>query len=259
MKNNEQINIAIITLDSLRYDVTLALDLPNFRKLLLKSGMKRWAKVYSHGTFTLPSHIALFQSGMFPCSEAEGVEFPYNRKGKYVFKPTLSWNGHVESLYELPEAENIVRGFEKIGYRTIGVGGVNWFNNKFKTSDFWGKLYFQDFYWKEEFSEKNPKSFEEQIDFIRPILEKVEDPLFYFHNVSSTHHPFCNFPNTVMGQAQSLKYVDHHIMDLIDIIPKPLHLFICSDHGECFGEDGIWGHAKYHEKVMEVPMLSVFL
>jgi glucan phosphoethanolaminetransferase (alkaline phosphatase superfamily) len=30
---------------------------------------------------------------------------------------------------------------------------------------------------------------------------------------------------------------------------------VTADHGECFGEDGLWGHAIYHPKIMHVPLL----
>jgi hypothetical protein len=29
---------------------------------------------------------------------------------------------------------------------------------------------------------------------------------------------------------------------------------MCADHGECFGEEGFYGHSFYHPKVFEVPM-----
>jgi glucan phosphoethanolaminetransferase (alkaline phosphatase superfamily) len=30
---------------------------------------------------------------------------------------------------------------------------------------------------------------------------------------------------------------------------------VTADHGECLGEQGLYGHAFHHEKVMEVPLL----
>ena len=32
-------------------------------------------------------------------------------------------------------------------------------------------------------------------------------------------------------------------------------VLICSDHGDCWGEDGLWEHGIFHEKVLEVPLI----
>jgi arylsulfatase A-like enzyme len=42
--------------------------------------------------------------------------------------------------------------------------------------------------------------------------------------------------------------------ELIEALPRPLWLVIMADHGDCMGEDGLWGHSFYHPKVMEIPM-----
>ena len=44
------------------------------------------------------------------------------------------------------------KGFEKAGYRTIGIGGVGWFDTTIETSKFWATDYFQEFYWNHSFS-----------------------------------------------------------------------------------------------------------
>jgi hypothetical protein len=32
-------------------------------------------------------------------------------------------------------------------------------------------------------------------------------------------------------------------------------VIICADHGDCWGEDGLWEHGVSHEKTLEVPLL----
>jgi glucan phosphoethanolaminetransferase (alkaline phosphatase superfamily) len=80
-------------------------------------------------------------------------------------------------------------------------------------------------------------------------------PVFFFLNCPSTHTPYCVNGRSLDGQGKALQYVDAHIPTLIDLMPKPCHCFILADHGDCFGEDGLWGHNLYHEKVMEVPFI----
>jgi hypothetical protein len=29
----------------------------------------------------------------------------------------------------------------------------------------------------------------------------------------------------------------------------------CADHGDCWGESGLWEHSVFHEKVFEVPLM----
>ena len=36
---------------------------------------------------------------------------------------------------------------------------------------------------------------------------------------------------------------------------RPTTVVVTADHGECLGEEGLYGHAFHHEKVMEVPLL----
>ena len=58
-------------------------------------------------------------------------------------------------------------------------------------------------------------------------------------------------------QSQSLQYIDTLFKDLLYIISNRQEgtiMVVCSDHGDCFGEDGLYGHGFYHEKVMEVPI-----
>ena len=35
----------------------------------------------------------------------------------------------------------------------------------------------------------------------------------------------------------------------------PRAVIVCADHGDCWGEDGLWEHGVSHEKTLEVPLL----
>lgn len=221
---------------------------------------KGWYKVGAHGTYTLPAHISMFHAGMLPSINDPTAPPLYNRNKLSLFKATLNWTRNKAALYPTPEADNLIVGFQQLGYRTIGIGGVHWFDDRFQTSRALWTDYFKEFFWSPDFSEENPNGFENQIALSREVLtDRDERPLFFFMNVASTHAPYRGLPRRVESQARCLEYIDLHLERLVSLLPKPLHLVIVGDHGDCFGEEGMWGHGFYHPKVMEVPMLSLEL
>ena len=135
--NFPQDNFVIVTLDSLRYDVAAKANTPNIRKLFKQYGVD-WVKTGAQGTYTLVSHISLFHVGTFPCDNRSEIPAPYNRKKEKLFQARLPWDEKrkIPVRYPTPDAPNVVKGFEQLGYRTIGVGGVEWFSTKFATSNF---------------------------------------------------------------------------------------------------------------------------
>lgn len=247
-------NITFITLDSLRWDTLVAAKTPNIAERIHAVGA-RWHKVYAQGTYTLPVHVALFQDGHLPSNDLDPNEDKdYSRRNfNRVFNISLGWNKERNAKFKVPEAENLIKGFEKLGYTTIGIGGVGWFRTDFKTTSLWNQ-YFQRFYWSESFHEKNPDAFEKQLDFIIPKIKEASSPLLYFHNIPSMHVP-CRGNNTQQGQVQALEYVDSHINKLFEVLPKPNTVFLFSDHGTCFGEEGLVAHGFYHPLVLQVPMV----
>jgi arylsulfatase A-like enzyme len=59
-------------------------------------------------------------------------------------------------------------------------------------------------------------------------------------------------------QRQCAEYLDQRMGDLLDCFiarGRPTTVVVTADHGECLGEQGLFGHAFHHEKVMEVPLL----
>ena len=241
-------NFLILTLDACRYDTAIKAHTPNFNYY------SRWHLCYSRAIYTLPSHIAFFQSGHLP-NYYEG-RYAYNSRP--FFRANLEWTVHRNPMYVVPESENLIQGFRKLDYRTIGVGGVGWFNMEYETSALWNN-YFDEFYRYRTFSELDLNGFENQIKFLRTLLLQEEKKLFLFVNVAATHFPYRNIEGHE-GQIKALEYIDEHINKLLNLLPRPIHCFIFSDHGEVFGEDGLEdGHRTYHLKVMEVPMMDFIL
>lgn len=252
-------NFAIITIDSLRCD-SLEISKTPILDEYLRTKDKKWHPVWAQGTYTLPSHIALFRDGHFPSDETSDYGRGYKRRGGFRwFAPKLPWNKRRDVMYPIPDnSPNIPKGFSMMGYNTVGIGGVGWFADSFKTSAFWQGEYFDDFFWNPFFREDHNNSFEHQIKKVKQLKRqgRLNAPLFFFLNISSTHIP-CRGNKTVKGQADAMEYVDSHIMEVIKELPRPLHLWIMADHGTCLGDDGLVGHGFYHPKIMRVPLVSV--
>ena len=58
-------------------------------------------------------------------------------------------------------------------------------------------------------------------------------------------------------QRMAAEFLDGRLPGLFSSIPVNTLVVLCGDHGECFGEDGYWGHGVNHPKVLEVP-LAIF-
>lgn len=58
-------------------------------------------------------------------------------------------------------------------------------------------------------------------------------------------------------QIDAVRYVDGLIPRLRDAVPDGTWLTVTSDHGECFGEGGFFGHGPMvHDAVFEVPFVE---
>lgn len=123
-----------------------------------------------------------------------------------------------------------------------------------------------------------------QIDFLTEELD-LSRPFFGFINFGETHAPYTfrgkpkpdlypmdasqmRWPPVERGpvgaeaphfthQREAVEFLDERIARLFAGLPPSTIVVLCGDHGECFGEDGYWGHGVSHPKVFEVP-LSIF-
>jgi hypothetical protein len=113
-------DVLLLTLDTLRYDVAHELWItnrtPHFRELLPHG----WEKRHSPGSFTYAAHAALF-AGFFPTPATPGkhprpfaVQFPGSETA-------------TEQTYTF-DTPDIVTGFAQLGYHTLCIGGVGFFN-----------------------------------------------------------------------------------------------------------------------------------
>lgn len=253
-------SVLFVTLDSCRYDLFMESEARNIKAL----GPVH--RTMAPGNFTYSSHSAMFLG--FTPGDPQIKEPWFNPKFGKIFKMAgPAFPGKGGELFEL-HGRNIMDGFENIGYHTIGTGAAGWFDNETET----GKLLTEDF--RSYFYAGNTFSLRRQLAWIAGELSGATSPVFLFLNVGETHVPYyfdgapwspeinpCipfgtenDRDECVRRQQGALAFVDRELHPLLDAFAKST-VFICSDHGDCWGEDGLWEHGIHHEKVYEVPLI----
>lgn len=263
-------NFLLCTFDSCRYDTYVAAKTP----VLDRYGEAR--RAYTHGTYTFPAHQSMF-AGFLPHVFEE--EAYYNRFVRQLWcvknRPAAA-----EPLVSFPRGtRTILHGFNDRGYRTLGVAAMGWFMRTSPLRDG-----FQSF-------EKTETDAAGQVQLVCAQLARLKgQPFFAFINFGEAHRPYTcrGLPElpperrrelgdvrnrTTKGvrqqgwtfmedifrrQVACVGYLDSQMGELLDRFDRvgiSATVVVCGDHGECLGEDGLYGHGFYHPKVMEVPML----
>jgi hypothetical protein len=247
-------DVLMVTLDALRYDVACeamaAGRTPNLEAFLPDG---RWQLRHTPGNFTYSAHQAFF-AGFLPTPV---------QPGRHPRLFALRFSGSVTTgddtlVFDSPD---IVSGFAGLGYHTLCIGGVGFFN---KENPLGNVLpgYFAESHWSRSFGVTDPDSTENQVALAERLLGDLpeEKRLFLFLNVSALHQPNCIFApgakdDSKETQSLALEYVDRHIPKLFMAMRKraPLLVLIFSDHGTAYGEGGFVGHRVSHETVWNVP------
>lgn len=248
-------DILFVCLDTLRYDAAKEEEERGGTPVLNAYGP--WKKCHAPGNFTLPSHMAMF-AGYLP-SPAEYVPLMERER---LFAPKTVGMGEKRSQYSFCfEEATFVQGLEKVGYDTICIGGVGFFNKQSELSRVMPG-YFKESYWRPAFRCTVKESPVHQVDFaIRKLQEK--DPkqrVMMYINVSAIHYPNYFYgkgtkTDNIETHHAALRYVDHELERLFAAFQKRNDTFVivCSDHGTCYGEDGYQFHCHSHEIVNTVP------
>jgi hypothetical protein len=261
----------LVTWDSCRYDVFCDACTPTLDRY--GSARRAWAMA----TYTLPAHQAMF-AGFLP-HVFEPLPF-YNRFVQQLWRISHR-NLNVKPLVTFPEGRGgIVTGFRRRGYATLGVAAMDWFAKPSPLQE--------GFEW---FRVTGTRA-RDQIDMLCEQIGRRgrRRPCFAFVNFGETHSPFwhegmAHVPDPggdrmslgrlfnasgVRDPSQSLdhdlwrrqrrsaEYLDGQMTRLLDCFVargRPTTVVVTADHGECLGEEGLYGHAFHHEKVMEVPLL----
>jgi hypothetical protein len=162
---------------------------------------------------------------------------------------------------------NIIEGFRRLGYLTVGTGSVRWFNPDLPA----GRVLTQDF---ERYFFAGDYRLKEQVEFVQGALAGASGPVFAFINVGETHVPYYHrdapwsearnpcVPYTDTNDADEcrvrqtgcLEYADRELAPLLAHFAGA-NTIVCADHGDAWGEGGFWEHSIHHEKVYEVPLL----
>ena len=253
-------DILFVTLDSCRYDTFLAADAPNLKAI----GPLHRAHSPSH--FTYGAHAAFF-AGFTPGIAGRAEPF-VNPKFAKIFKMQEGgFPGHSDAYLSL-QGRNVVDGLKNKGYRAIGSGAVGWFNDATPT----GKALTADF--DAFFFAGNSFSLRRQLAWIDAQMAGTVGPKFVFINIGETHVPYYHedapwdpahnpcqpFSNTNDAQTcrarqrACLEFVDRELAPLLTRFDNGT-VVVCADHGDCWGEDGLWEHGIHHEKTLEVPLL----
>ncbi len=248
-------HILFVCIDSLRYDVAFEEQESGGTPVLNRYG--RWKKCQAPGNFTYPSHQAMF-AGFFPIEE--GV---CNMKKR----ETLFFSADIGMGRKAPEGSYSFRGATWIeglareGYDTYCIGGVSFFD---KRTDV-GRVmpsYFKHSYWKPSFGCRVQESAGHQIQFAVRRLEQMtgDTNILMYLNISALHYPNYFYTDgektdSRASHAAALRYVDGQLEKLFAAFCKKGKTFVicCSDHGTCYGEDGVWYHGINHPIVLTVP------
>jgi len=249
-----------ITLDTLRYDVAAdMLDAgrtPNLAALLPGG---RWERRHSPGSFTYAAHAAFF-AGFLPTPAAPGT---------HVRPFALEFGGSTTlgvTTAVLPGA-SVPEGLAALGYRTVCVGGVGFFNLQNPLGRALPGL-FAEQVWEPRFGVTDLDSTGHQLRWAADWLERLEasERAFVFVNVSAIHQPNRGYlggaaEDSVASHGEALAYVDGQLPTLFDALRHRggAVCVVCADHGTCYGEDGYEGHRVGHPAVWTVPYAEFLL
>jgi hypothetical protein len=254
--------VLFITLDSCRFDTFEAAGAPNLK------AVAPFHKAQAPSYFTYASHSAMFV-GFTPGLAGAAQPLLDPKFGKLFKIVGAGHPGKGTEGYELV-GRNIVDGFRRAGYTTIGTAAMGWFDPQTATgahlSDSFEHFHFAGAYYLRQ-----------QMEWVQSRLAEASGDTFTFVNVGETHVPYwhegatwsaddnpCRPFQTVdrsadcrVRQTACLEYADRLLAPLLH-----QHLddtiIVCGDHGDCWGEDGLWEHGVMHPMTTTVPLVIRF-
>lgn len=253
-------NILLMTLDTLRYDVARdALNegrTPNFAAVLPGGA---WEQRHTPGSFTYAAHQAFF-AGFLPTP----ADSPHHPR---LFAASFPGSETIAEATCLLDAPDIVTGLAGLGYHTICIGGVGFFNKRSPLGNVLPGL-FAESHWNPTLGVTDPRSTENQITLAAAILDQLptDRRTFLFLNISAIHQPNRFYlggaeADSLETHAAALAYVDTQLPKLWAPFRRrgPTLCIACSDHGTAYGEDGYTGHRLAHPVVWTVPYAEFIL
>ncbi|WP_182085670.1 sulfatase-like hydrolase/transferase [Aureimonas sp. ME7] len=255
-------HVLFVTLDSCRYDTFAAGAAPNIK------AVAPLHKAQSPSYFTYGSHSAMFV-GFTPGISGAAQPLLDPKFGKLFKIVGAGHPGKGTEGYELV-GRNIVDGFRRLGYTTIGTAAMGWFDPATVTGGHLSDS-FEHFFYAGAYYLGN------QMAWVNERLAEAEGNTFTFVNVGETHVPYwhegapwsaddnpCHPFQTVdrssecrSRQTACLEFADRLLAPLIERHMDGT-IIICGDHGDCWGEDGLWEHGIMHPMTTTVPLLIRF-
>jgi hypothetical protein len=253
-------DVLFATIDTLRYDVTrdaLARGRTPNLAAVLPGGL--WEERHSPGNFTYAAHQAFF-AGFLPTPVAPG-------KHPRPFALRFPGSERIGEATCVLDAPDIVTGLAGLGYHTVCIGGVGFFNKRSPLGNVLPGL-FAESHWAPELEVTEPRSTENQVALAESALGRIPRSrrVFLFVNISDVHQPNYFYlegalRDSIASHASALAYVDRHLPRLFAALAQrgPALAIVCSDHGTAYGEDGYEGHRLGHPVVWTVPYAEFVL
>ena len=255
-------SILFITLDSCRYDTFREARAPHLKSV----GPLHAAMAPAH--FTFASHQAMFV-GFTPGVAAAAEPYTNPRHGKFF--RLVGPVPYRPRDFMVLEGPNIIQGLKRLGYLTLGTGGVSWFNPATPA----GRTLTRDFH--HYYYPGNSYSLPQQVAWAeRQLRSARRRRVLLFINVGETHIPYYHQgaawsseenpcvafnPDNANDAARCharqtacLEFADAHLGAILEPF-RQANILLCGDHGDAWGEDGLWGHGFHHPKVLEVPLV----
>ena len=248
-------HILFVCIDSLRFDIAYEEEKNGGIPILNRYGS--WRKCQAAGNFTYPSHQAMF-AGFLPIDEEINE---MKKREKLFFSADIGMGRKAPEEAFLFSQPTWVQGLADIGYETYCIGGLSFFDKRTQIGSVMPS-YFQHSYWNPSFGCQVKDSAKNQIDFVLKKLSMIDDnkKIMMYINICAIHYPnyFYSTDETkdsVNTHRLALRYVDSQLGRLFDGFAKKGNTFVicCSDHGTCYGEDGVWYHGINHPIVNTVP------
>ncbi len=254
-------SVLFVTLDSCRYDTFAGANVPAMRRV----GPLHRAQAPSY--FTFASHAAMF-AGFTPGVATVAAPL-VNPKFAKIFKLAgPSFPGKGSEGFAL-EGRNIIDGFKRLGYLTLGSGAVGWFDPSAPASQLllgeFDEFYYPGYSW----------SLPRQLEWIDDRLtQRRGTPIFLFLNIGETHVPYYHegapwsrgdnpcVPFQMVDRSADCRFRQRACLEFVDGALAPLlqrfsaaTIVVCADHGDCWGEDGVWEHGVSHPMTLTVPLI----
>ena len=276
-------NIVVVTLDCCRFDTAARANTPTLDSL----GPLR--KAVTPGSFTLPAHMAFFSGYLPNVINLPHIDY-YSRESRQLWRLSRAKQKPRDTYWLGLEGDTIWEGFRRAGYYMLGAGGVRWFLTRTLTDGFDEFIFRGPNDYTDWFAERTDHDFVlGEPDQLASKLP-ANRPWFLFVNALETHAPYndgvnphtdeireiiargapiwagrktyaldvdlspADYKALHRQQIVALETVDSRLEQLFALLPKPFVVVAVADHGECFGENGVWGHGLPAEEVMNVPM-----